>query len=250
MGRPADTLAPAPPTATTAGEPPVISARGIRKSFRVGDRTLEILHGVDVDLARGERVALVGQSGAGKSTLLHVLGLLERPTEGTVTVQGREAWGLPVATRAEIRNREIGFVFQFYHLLPELTAVENAVLPAMIADSRLAFARRRSEYLDRARDMLVRFGMGERLKHRPSQLSGGERQRVAMARALFQDPSILLADEPTGNLDSATGARVLDLLLEEQERRNLSLILVTHDERIAARCQRTLVMGDGKVAPG
>ena len=240
----ADAGAPAPPPHPGR---PVLSAERIRKSFRMGERSLEILHGIDLSLYRGELVALVGASGAGKSTLLHVLGLLDRPTEGKVRLEGDDAWQLSVKGRAEIRNKRIGFVFQFYHLLPELTALENALLPGMISDSRLTFRRRRSEYVRRTTEMLERFGMGSRLEHKPSQLSGGERQRVAMARALFHDPGILLADEPTGNLDSATGEKVLELLFEEQRRRQLSMILVTHDERIAQRCQRVLHMEDGMI---
>ncbi|MCZ6596098.1 MAG: ABC transporter ATP-binding protein [Planctomycetota bacterium] len=226
---------------------PVISARGVRKSFQVGDRSLEILHGIDLDLLPGELVALVGTSGAGKSTLLHILGLLEKPTEGQVNILARDAWERSTAERARLRNREIGFVFQFYHLLPELTALENALLPAMIAESRFGYRARRKEYEDRARELLDRFDMTSRLKHRPNQLSGGERQRVAMARAMLHNPRILLADEPTGNLDSATGAKVLELLFEEQRRREFTMILVTHDERIAALCRRTLYLGDGTI---
>jgi len=227
---------------------PLLSAKGIRRSFKLGKRSaraLEILHGVDLEPAPGELVALVGASGAGKSTLLHILGLIDRPDEGSLQIHGKDAWKLSVPRRAEIRNKEIGFVFQFYHLLPELSALENALLPAMISDSRLSFRRHRKAYEERAVDMLERFGLGDRLNHRPSQLSGGERQRVAMARALFHDPQILLADEPTGNLDSATGETVLQLLFEEQQRRDLAMILVTHDQRLASRCGRVLVIQDG-----
>ncbi len=225
----------------------VLAAEGVRKSFAVGERKLEVLHGVDIALRRGETLALTGPSGAGKSTLLHILGLLDPPTEGLVTLDGTHAWKLSLAQRARLRNAKIGFVFQFYHLLPELSALENALLPAMIANSRRAFRRRRKEFVGRARDLLVRFGLEERLEHRPPQLSGGERQRVALARALFHDPPIMIADEPTGNLDSATGERVLELLFAEQARRELSLLLVTHDERLAARCLRRLHMEDGAI---
>ncbi len=232
--------------------PVVLTARGIRRAYAIGDRSLEILHGIDLTLRRGERVALVGASGAGKSSLLHILGLLDRPDEGTLNVGGElpwaaDPWNVSVNARAHLRNRHLGFVFQFYHLLPELDAVENTLLPAMIGRSWLGYRRERKELRERALDTLERFGLGSRLKHRPSQLSGGERQRVAIARALLQDPEILLADEPTGNLDSATGETVLELLLEEQERRGLAMILVTHDSRLAARCGRTLVMEDGVI---
>ena len=222
-------------------------ASGIRKSFRIGERKLEILHGVGLSLRRGELVALVGASGAGKSTLLHVLGLLDPPDEGSVTILGQNGWALPPNARAEARNKHIGFVFQFYHLLPELTALENALLPGMISDSRGEFRRARKHYVERVESMFERFGLVDRARHRPSQLSGGERQRVAMARALLHDPEILLADEPTGNLDSATGERVLELLFEEQRKRRLAMILVTHDDRIARRCDRILTMQDGLV---
>jgi len=224
-----------------------MSARRVRKSFSIGERELEILHGVDLELRYGEVLGLIGPSGAGKSTLLHILGLLDRPSEGHVMLEGESAWDLPPKVRAGLRNQRIGFVFQFYHLLPELGARENVMLPAMIAESRIAFGRRRREHEQHADDLLVRFGLQERLRHRPSQLSGGERQRVALARALFHDPPILIADEPTGNLDRATGERVLDLIFAEQERRRISLLLVTHDEQLAARCQRQLVLEDGQI---
>ena len=230
----------------------LLAVRAVRKSFAVGDRTLEVLHGVDLDLARGEVLALMGPSGAGKSTLLHVIGLLDRPTEGTVFLEGDDAWNLPLAQRAWLRNQKIGFVFQFYHLLPELSALENVYLPAMIAQPRGKFARERKQHVDKARDLLTRFGLEERLTHKANQLSGGERQRVALARALFHDPALLIADEPTGNLDSRTGERVLELIFSEQVRRRCSLLLVTHDERLAVRCQRTLTLDDGRIlgAPG
>jgi len=225
----------------------LLSARGIKKSFSVGERELEILHGVDIELGAGELLGLMGASGAGKSTLLHILGLLDHPSSGEVFIDGESAWKLAVNERALVRNQRIGFVFQFYHLLPELDAVENVVLPAMIARSTFAYRAESRRLRARAEDMLAKFGLADRLKHRPSQLSGGERQRVAIARALFLDPPIVIADEPTGNLDSATGERVLDLLLTEQKERGLSLLLVTHDERIASRCQRILHMEDGRI---
>jgi lipoprotein-releasing system ATP-binding protein len=225
----------------------LLASRGIKKSFSVGERELEILHGVDIELGAGELLGLMGASGAGKSTPLHILGLLDHPTSGEVFIQGESAWKLAVTERAHLRNQRIGFVFQFYHLLPELDAVENVLLPAMIARSTFAYRADSRRLRARAEDMLAKFGLKERLKHRPSQLSGGERQRVAIARALFLDPPIVIADEPTGNLDSATGEKVLDLLLAEQRERGLSLLLVTHDERIAQRCQRILRMEDGRI---
>jgi lipoprotein-releasing system ATP-binding protein len=225
----------------------VLAARGIEKSFQLGDRSIQVLHGAHIDVHRGERVCLMGASGAGKSTFLHILGLLEHPSSGSVELAGQDAWGLSITERARLRNRHIGFVFQFYHLLPELDAVENVLLPAMIADAHgdRRFEKRADR--ERAREFLVKFGLAERLRHKPAQLSGGERQRVAVARALFLDPSILIADEPTGNLDTATGSRVLELLFAEQAERDLALLLVTHDERLAARCERVLQMQDGRI---
>jgi ABC-type lipoprotein export system ATPase subunit len=231
--------------------PVVLEAEDIRKSFQVGDRQIGVLHGAHLSLSRGERLCLMGASGAGKSTFLHILGLLERPTEGRVLIQGVDAWQLSNTERAHMRNRSLGFVFQFYHLLPELSALENVTLPARIAashaSSRAAAPLSLSEATDRAEASLERFGLQDRLDHRPSQLSGGEQQRVAIARALLLDPPILIADEPTGNLDTATGARVLELLLEEQSTRGLSMILVTHDPRIAESCDRVLAIQDGQI---
>ncbi len=231
---------------TSAGT--IVAARGIRKSFQVGERSLEVLHGVHLEVGRGELVCLMGASGAGKSTLIQILGLLEEPTEGEVLFEGHSAWKCSVEERARLRNQRIGFVFQFYHLLPELDAVENVLLPAMIGLGLGGWRAQRRELRRRAEETLARFGLVQRLGHRPAQLSGGERQRVAIARALFLDPPLLIADEPTGNLDSATGEKVLDLLLKEREARGLSLLLVTHDERLAARCQRVVTMEDGQIS--
>jgi lipoprotein-releasing system ATP-binding protein len=228
----------------------LLAARGIVKSFAIGDTTLEILHGVDLELRRGELLALMGPSGAGKSTLLHTLGLLERPTSGEVELEGQLAWRLSTEERARLRNQRLGFVFQFYHLVGELDAVENVMLPAMIARSRAGFERNRRELRDKATHLLERFGLGARLHHHPGQLSGGERQRVALARALFHDPPILIADEPTGNLDRPTGEKVLELLFREQAERKLSLLLVTHDEQLAQRCERRVHMDAGRVRDG
>ena len=230
--------------------PPVtlLAAVGIKKSFAVGDRQLEILHGVDMQLHAGELLALMGPSGAGKSTLLHILGLLDRPSSGQVFLEGQCAFDLPPERRAWLRNQRLGFVFQFYHLIGELTALENVLLPAMIHQGRAAYARDRRAHEEKAEGLLVRFGLQDRLLHRPTTLSGGERQRVAIARALFHDPPIVIADEPVGNLDSATGEKVLELLFQEQARRKLSLLLVTHDERLAARCQRQIYMDAGRVS--
>ncbi|HIF41481.1 MAG TPA: ABC transporter ATP-binding protein [Planctomycetes bacterium] len=225
----------------------MLSGRGIRRAFPVGERSLEILHGVDLELGRGQRISLMGASGAGKTTLLNILGLLDRPTEGEVWLDGLSAWTLTTPERAQLRNTSIGFVFQFYHLLAELNALENALLPAMIALPHVAYRHKREEYEGKAVAMLERFGLGDRLKHRPGQLSGGEQQRVAIARALLLDPPLIIADEPTGNLDSSTGERVLELLFDEQETRNTALLLVTHDRRLAQRCERMVHMEDGLI---
>ena len=225
----------------------ILSAQDVRKSFRVGDRQIEVLHGAHLELRRGERLCLMGSSGAGKSTFLHVLGLLEPPTEGEVFLRGQSAWKLPNLERAALRNRYIGFVFQAYHLLPDLSAVENVTLPARIAHSYGSVAFDKERHHAEAVEMLERFGLGDRIGHRPNQLSGGERQRVAIARALILGPEIVIADEPTGNLDTGNGERVLELLLSEQESRGASLLLVTHDEQLAQRCDRILVMQDGQI---
>jgi lipoprotein-releasing system ATP-binding protein len=238
---------PAFPPGTQAPKDTLLSARGIKKAFQIADRSLEVLHGVDFDVGRGELVALMGASGAGKTTLIQILGLLDAPTAGTVMIDGRSAWTLPTQQRASLRNQEIGFVFQFYHLLPELDALENVLLPGMIGHSIGGWRKHGKELRERARGMLVKFGLEKRLGHRPSQLSGGERQRVAIARALLLDPKIVIADEPTGNLDTTTGEKVLEMLLNEQRERGLSLLLVTHDERLAARCQRIVRMEDGRI---
>lgn len=226
---------------------PLLMAEGITKSFRIGERQLGVLHGVNLALPLGQSAALVGASGAGKSTLLHILGLLDPPSSGKVWFEGRDAWSLDPTERSRLRNLRVGFVFQFYHLLPELSAIENVLLPAMIRYGRGAYLRQVKHNRERAESMLVGFGLGDRLKHKPGQLSGGERQRVALARALFNDPAVLICDEPTGNLDSQTGERVLELLFEEQARRGVSLLIVTHDARVAARCQTIFEMQDGLV---
>jgi len=231
-------------------QPIVLRASAVKKAYRIARRALPILHGCDLELARGERLALMGPSGAGKSTFLHVLGLLDRPDSGHVEINGADAWSMGVDGRARLRNTSLGFVFQFYHLVAELTAVENVLLPSLIGLNTFEFDRRRKELHGRATELLVRFGLKERLKHRPTQLSGGERQRVALARALFHDPPILIADEPTGNLDRETGEKVLELLFEEQARRQLSLLLVTHDERLAERCERVAHMDAGRIQNG
>ncbi len=231
-----------------SGSESALQAVQIKRHFQIGNRELGVLFGVDMDLAPGEKLGLVGASGAGKSTLLHSLGLLDRPSSGKIRIEGIDAWALSPLDRARLRNHRIGFVFQMYHLLPELSAVENVILPGMIDPAGflgLGGRKRRRELTEKASELLHSFGLGDRLKHRPSQLSGGEKQRVSIARALILDPPILIADEPTGNLDSATGQSILDIIFAEQERRLLSLLLVTHDGNVAERCDRVLHMVDG-----
>jgi len=227
--------------------PPVLEVRDLRKTYRSGDATLEILRGVDFHLERGGFVSIVGQSGSGKSTLLHLMGLLDAPDAGMVLLDGARIDGLPAARRDRLRNTAIGMVFQAYHLLPELDALENVMAPLLVRHGPLEWLRVRRAARDRARDLLDRFGLGGRLRHKPRQLSGGEMQRVAIARALVAGPRVLLADEPTGNLDQATGAGILDALCELNRAAGLSIVLVTHDTAIAGRADRIVRLAAGRV---
>jgi len=219
-----------------------LEARGLVKRFIGGDgRELSILDGVDFVLEHGEAVAITGASGAGKSTLLHLLGALDQPTAGEVLVGGRGVAGLGDEELAAVRSQRIGFVFQFHHLLREFTALENVMMPALIAGKDFAEAE------SRAKALLEDVGLEERASHKPRQLSGGEQQRVAVARALVNDPVVLLADEPSGNLDTETADRLHHLLFDLRERRGLSLVVVTHNTALAARADRTLVMVGGQL---
>ncbi len=229
---------------------PVLQACAVHKHYRLGKREIPVLRGIDLSVAAGETVALLGASGAGKSTLLHVLGLLDPPSSGEVRYDGRRVDALPIGERALLRHRHVGFVFQFYHLIPELTALQNVLLARMMDCSLFAYWRRRREVRAAATAMLEQVGLGERLHHRPAELSGGERQRVAIARALLADPKVVLADEPTGNLDSTTADGVVDLMFTIQRQRGLAFLLVTHDEELAARCHRIVRMKDGQVVSG
>lgn len=221
---------------------PLLSARGLCKRFVNGGTSVPVLEDLDIDLAVGESVAVVGASGIGKSTLLHVLGTLERPDRGRLLVRGEDVLAYSAERLARFRNETIGFVFQFHHLLPEFTALENAMMPALI------HGLRRREAADRARAVLVRVGMEKRLSFRVNRLSGGEQQRVAIARALVLRPPILLADEPTGNLDRTNGEEVHRLLLELNAELGMTLVIVTHNLELAARLSRRVTLRDGRLA--
>ncbi|MCR9248500.1 MAG: ABC transporter ATP-binding protein [bacterium] len=226
---------------------PVLTARCVHKSYRLGKTEIPVLRGVDLEVQSGEIVALLGASGAGKSTLLHVLGLLDPPSEGEILYDGRSVHGLSIRERARLRHDHTGFVFQFYHLIPELTALQNVLLAGMMTDSVLRYWSRRQEAKKAATALLERVGLGDRLKHRPAELSGGERQRVAIARALLAEPRVILADEPTGNLDSNTAEGVIELMFELQRERDAAFVLVTHDEGLAVRANRIIRLRDGVV---
>jgi lipoprotein-releasing system ATP-binding protein len=226
---------------------PVLIAENLAKTYQLGPERIQVLRGLDLTLGESETVAVVGASGVGKSTLLHVLGLLDSPDEGSVSSGGENLYRLSPSERAVRRNRMFGFVFQFYHLIPELTAVENTLLPSMMHRGHLRWRREKRDLRERALGILGELGLSDRLRHRPSQLSGGERQRVAIARAMMNEPQILLCDEPTGNLDPETSRNVARALWEMKDRRGQTMLLVTHDERLAGRADRVLRMGEGKL---
>jgi lipoprotein-releasing system ATP-binding protein len=219
---------------------PLIHATGLSKAYGDG-RRIDVLVDLDLEVAAGETVAIVGQSGVGKSTLLHILGTLDQPTGGKVLFDGVDIFGLSEREQATFRNREVGFIFQFHHLLPDFTALENVMMPALIRGVNATEAERQ------ARTVLERVGLGERLTHKPGELSGGEQQRVAVARAVALSPRAILADEPTGNLDPATGAEVHALLMDLNRAHNITLVIVTHNDELSSLVHRTLRLQNGKL---
>jgi len=229
---------------------PIVQAERLVRTYVMGASRLEVLHGVDLAVRRGEFLCILGPSGSGKSTLLHLVGLLDRPTAGRVLFEGADAFAQPKRWRDRMRNEAIGFVFQFYYLMPDLSVLENTLLPAMIRTPLAAWPLARSAQRARALEVLGDLGLAERVRHRPGELSGGERQRAALARALVHRPRILFADEPTGNLDSATGAEILRVLDRLHRRDGLTIVMVTHDERLAGQADRVLHLRDGRLLHG
>jgi len=223
---------------------PFIQVKDVHKSFVLGNQTVEVLNGINLTLQRGEMLAMIGASGAGKSTFLHILGTLDRPTRGTVLYEGQDIFRLSEHDLADFRNRRIGFVFQFHHLLPEFTALENTYLPALMQQ------RPKHEMLEEATALLGEVGLSHRLHHKPGELSGGEQQRVALARALIQNPDVVLADEPTGNLDAHTGEAIFELLRGLNQKRGTAFVIVTHNERLSDQADRLIHVVDGKIANG
>ena len=219
----------------------MITVTDLHKSFVIGEHQLEVLKGISLTIARGELIAIVGASGAGKSTMLHILGLLDRPTKGTVLYEGTDLFQLSETDQADFRNRRIGFVFQFHHLLPEFTALENACMPALIQ------RREPAEIEKEAVAILEEVGLGARLHHKPGELSGGEQQRVAVARALLQKPDLVLADEPTGNLDTHTGDALFGLMRDLNKTRGTTFVIVTHNDKLSAQADRIVHMQDGQI---
>ena len=227
--------------------PPAVQVADLRKSYKLGKTQLKVLRGVDFSVRSGEFVCIVGASGSGKSTLLHMIGLIDKPDEGSVHLDGVNVTALGSGSRNRIRSRDVGFVFQFYHLMPELNVLENVLLASQVEHTTFGWLGGQSgASRKRACDLLGRMGLAERMRHRPRELSGGERQRVAIARALMNDPKLLLADEPTGNLDSKTGRGIMDTLAEFNQA-GQTIIMVTHDDRLATQASRTMELRDGRL---
>jgi lipoprotein-releasing system ATP-binding protein len=226
-------------------EPSILAATGVRKSFRMGDSEIQVLKNADLAIQPGEFVAIEGRSGSGKSTLLHILGALDNCNGGAVMFDGRDIAKLSGSERASLRNTQFGFVFQFYHLLPELNVLENTMLPSMIEFSFGTFRAKKKEIAGLAKQLLTEMGLEHRLRHRPQHLSGGERQRVAIARALMNKPRVLFADEPTGNLDVDTGRQIMGVLERLHQQNRQTIVMVTHDRSLAQEADRVLVLEGG-----
>lgn len=226
---------------------PQLAATAIEKAYQTGAHEVPVLRGVRLTINTGDFVSIVGQSGSGKSTLLHLMGLLDTPDVGEILLEGQRIDNLASRSRDQLRNRVFGFIFQFYHLLPELTLLENVQAPLMIRESAWQYWKNRKSNRDLAMDIIRKVGLEHRIKHRPSELSGGETQRGAIARALIGRPRILLADEPTGNLDSATGKEIMDLLKKLNEEDSLSIVMVTHDDAIAQQAHRVVRLKQGRI---
>ena len=235
-----------PASAPARSDAAILRAHGVRKSFRMGDSTVQVLKHVDLALQPGEFVAIEGRSGSGKSTLLHIMGALDAADDGSIEYGGQNIATMTGNQRSRLRNTQFGFVFQFYHLLPELNVLENTLLAPMIENSWLGFRSKKRQLRERATTLLTDLGLGHRLRHRPNQLSGGERQRVAIARALMNSPRVLFADEPTGNLDAETGRQIMDLL-ERLHQNGQTIVMVTHDRSLARKADRALILRDGKL---
>jgi len=225
----------------------ILQAEGLYKSYRLGAADVKVLKGVDLAVRSGEFISIVGASGSGKSTLLHILGALDRPDKGTVRFESRDLKNIGNGELNRFRNKMVGFVFQFYHLLDELNVLENVFLPAMVSKSTIGWLLSRKQAKNRAKELLSQLGLSERAEHKPYQLSGGERQRVAIGRALMNEPKILLADEPTGNLDSQTGNSIMKVF-DALNKAGQTIVMVTHDERIALKAGRIIMLTDGKIA--
>lgn len=243
--RPADVLPDMPEGPLPPKREALLAARGLTKSYYKGGVAMPVLRGVDLAARSGELLAIVGQSGCGKSTLLHVLATLDAPDEGEIYFEGNRIDRLPATGRDILRNHHFGMIFQFYHLLPELTALENVMAPLMIGHGVVAYLRRRRSFRRQAEEMLERVGLAHRMRHKPRELSGGEMQRAAIARALITRPKLLLADEPTGNLDKDTGRQIMSLLRRLNRDEGVTIVMVTHDEQIAASADRVVRLIDG-----
>jgi len=236
-----------PTTAWSDAPVEYMATRGLFKSYQKGDIGIPVLQGIDMSVYQGEFLSIVGQSGCGKSTLLHLLGTLDQPDAGEVHFEGNRIDNLPNASRDLLRNRHFGMIFQFYHLLPELTTLENVLTPALISESTLSYWAHRRQYRKRAEQLLEMVGIGGRAKHKPRELSGGEMQRAAIARALLLQPKVLFADEPTGNLDRSTGEQIMQMLRELNAEQKLTIVMVTHDAWIAEQADRIVRLAEGRL---